>query len=190
MAQIKKEDVRTAILEASFALISEKGYVGASMSQIARMAGISHANTYIYFDAKIDVFFSIYEVWLKEKIGLLEQRVAAAGSSKEKCRTLLDGLFREIPTLDNGFANNLIQAISTIGPNEPYKPELLGWLESRIELMLQASIPGLQKARAKRRRLAHFIVIAFDGCAVNFRVNHSSLLDEKLILELTEMLLG
>lgn len=190
MAQIKKEDVRTAILEASFALISEKGYVGASMSQIARRAGISHANTYIYFDAKIDVFFSLYEVWLKEKIGLLEERVALASTPIEKCRTLLDGLFREIPTLDNGFANNLIQAISTIGPNEPYKPELLEWFENRIEIMLKASIPALQTAHARRRRLAHFIVIAFDGCTVNFRVNRSSLPHEKLILELTDMLLG
>ncbi len=189
MAQVKKDDVRAAILDASFTLISEKEYVGASMRQIARMAGISNANIYIYFDSKIDVFFSLYEVWLKEKIGLLEEQVAQAATPQEKCRRLLDGLFRQIPTLDNGFANNLIQAISTIGPSDPYKPELFEWLKERTEQMLKASVPGLQKAHAKRKRLAHFIIMTFDGCAVNYRVNRHSLPDEKLIQDLTQMLL-
>jgi len=109
MAQVKKEDVRSAILTAAFALISEKGYVGASMGQIARMAGVSHANIYIYFDSKLDVFFSLYEGWLKEKITALEQQVEQASTPERKCQALLNGLFREMPTLDNGFANNLVR---------------------------------------------------------------------------------
>jgi len=190
MAQVKKEDVRSAILQAAFALISEKGYVGASMGQIARMAGVSHANIYIYFDSKLDVFFSLYGDWLKEKIAALEQQVVQAGTPTRKCQVLLDGLFRQMPALDNGFANNLVQAIATVGPTEPYTPQLLMWLENWVEAMLALSIPRLQKAHAKRRRLAHFIVMAFDGCSVNFRVNRASLPDEKLIRELTGMLLG
>lgn len=189
MAQVKKDDVRAAILEASFTLISEKEYVGASMRQIARMAGISNANIYIYFESKIDVFFSLFEVWLKEKIGLLEDEVARATTPQEKCRKLLNGLFRELPTLDNGFANNLLQALSTLGPSDSYKPELFEWLKERIDLMLKDSVPSLNKAHAKRRRLAHFIIMTFDGCSVNYRVSRDSLPDEKLIQELTDMLL-
>lgn len=189
MPQVKKEDVRTAILEATLAIVSDKGYVGASMSQIARTAGVSNANIYIYFQSKVDVFFSVYEVWLKEKIGLLEEKIDLAGTPEEKCRVFLNGLLREIPTLDNCFTNNLIQAISTVGPSEHYKPELREWLESRIEAILKSVVPQLQKAHAKRRRLAHFIVMTFDGCAVNYRVNHASLLDEKLVQDFTDMLL-
>jgi len=190
MAQVKKEDVRSAILQAAFELISEKGYVGASMGQIARMAGVSHANIYIYFDSKLEVFFSLYEGWLKDKIAALEQRVLRAATPGRKCQVLLNGLFRELPTLDNGFANNLVQAIATVGPNESYTPELLMWLEKWVEGMLTLAIPRLQKAHARRRRLAHFVVMAFDGCSVNFRVNRASLPDEKLIKELTDMLLA
>ncbi|VTU46703.1 Fatty acid metabolism regulator protein (plasmid) [Variovorax sp. SRS16] len=189
MPQVKKEDIRAAILEATFSLVADKGYVGASMTQIAQRAGISNANIYIYFGSKIDIFFSVYERWLKEKIGRLEERVRLAAAPKDKFRTLLEGLFQEIPKLDNGFANNLIQAISTIGPNDPYHPQLLEWLKSRIEEMLKSAIPDLQKAAAKRRRLAHFIIMAFDGCVVNFRVNPSSLPETKLILELTDLFL-
>jgi len=190
MAQVKKEDVRSAILQAAFALISEKGYVGASMGQIARIAGISHANIYIYFDSKLDVFFSLYEDWLKDKIAALEQQVMQAATPRRKCQVLLGGLFRQMPTLDNGFANNLVQTIATVGPNEPYSPELLMWLENWVEGMLALAIPSMQKAHARRKRLAHFIVMAFDGCSVNFRVNRASLPDEKLVQELTDMLLA
>jgi len=68
MPQVKKEDIRLAILEASQALFQEKGYVDTTMVQIAKRAGISHANIYSYFNAKLQVFFSVYERWFKVRI--------------------------------------------------------------------------------------------------------------------------
>lgn len=157
------------------------------MTQIARQAGISNANIYIYFGAKIDIFFCLYEQWLKEKVERLEEQVREASAPREKLHVLFNGLFRQIPQLDNGFANNLIQAISTIGPEDPYHPELVEWFESRIGEILKTAIPSLHKSPAKRKRLAHFIVMVFDGCVVNYRVNHASLPEAVLINELTEL---
>ena len=190
MPQVKKEDVRLAILESTFSLISERGYVGTSMTQIALRAGISHATVYIYFNSKIHVFFSVYEGWLKDKIGQLENRVDAAAAPRDKLRALLKGLFQDIPKLDNGFANNLIQAISTIGPNDRYETHLVDWFKGRIEEMLKSCIPELQTAAGKRRRLAQFVIVAFDGCIVNFRANPLSLPESRMIQELTEYLLN
>ncbi|MDX3896186.1 TetR/AcrR family transcriptional regulator [Pusillimonas sp.] len=190
MAQVKKEDVRNAILDAAFSLIYEKGYVGASMVQIARRAHISNANIYIYFDSKIELFLSLYETWLKDKVAQLEVRVEKAATPREKCQVLLHGMFQEMPLLDQGFANNLVQAIATIDPSEPYKAGLREWLEERIDAMLAQSIPDLERSHAKRRRLAGFIVMAFDGCTVNVRINSATLPDKKLIAELTALLLA
>ena len=44
MAQVKKEEVRHAILQASFASFSEQGYSDTTIPAIARRAGFSTAN--------------------------------------------------------------------------------------------------------------------------------------------------
>lgn len=187
MPQVKKEDVRNAILEAAFALLTEKGYVGTTMLQIARKAGISNANIYIYFGSKLEVFFAVYEVWLQEKVLELEARVNAVTLPRDKLKTLVEGLLRDLPVADNGFTNNLIQAISTAGPNDPYNPGLANWLKSRLGEIVKTAMPKMERGRAARARFVHFLVMAFDGCAVNYRVNPASRLDEKTVNELTDM---
>ena len=46
MAQVKKEHVRTAILDAAFQLFSVHGYAGTTLPMIGKTAQISTTNIY------------------------------------------------------------------------------------------------------------------------------------------------
>ncbi|MFJ2994068.1 TetR/AcrR family transcriptional regulator [Pandoraea sp. NPDC087047] len=183
MPQVKKEDIRLAILEASHALFLEKGYVDTTMVQIAKRAGISHANIYSYFSAKLQVFFCVYETWFKARITALEAQVMAAHGAHARMRTLLGGLLVETPRLDNGFSHNLVQALATVSPGDPYDPSLLQWFRERLSGMLGASAPSLARDGVRRARLIDMLVLTFDGCLVNYHVNPASLPDVAMLEE-------
>ncbi|MDR3396656.1 MAG: TetR/AcrR family transcriptional regulator [Pandoraea sp.] len=183
MPQVKKEDIRLAILEASHALFLEKGYVDTTMVQIAKRAGISHANIYSYFSAKLQVFFCVYEKWFKARITVLEAEVMAAHGPHARMRTLLGGLLVQTPRLDNGFSHNLVQALATVSPGDPYDPSLLQWFRERLSSMLAASAPSLARDGVRRARLVDMLVLTFDGCLVNHHVNPASLPDVAMLEE-------
>ncbi|ALS67565.1 TetR/AcrR family transcriptional regulator [Pandoraea apista] len=183
MPQVKKEDIRLAILEASHALFLEKGYVDTTMVQIAKRAGISHANIYSYFTAKLQVFFCVYEKWFKARITVLEAEVMAAHGAHERMRTLLGGLLVQTPRLDNGFSHNLVQALATVTPGDPYDAALLQWFRERLSSMLAACAPSLARDSVRRARLVDMLVLTFDGCLVNYHVNPASLPDVAMLEE-------
>jgi AcrR family transcriptional regulator len=183
MPQVKKEDIRLAILEASHALFLEKGYVDTTMVQIAKRAGISHANIYSYFTAKLQVFFCVYERWFKARIANLEADVMAAHGSHARMRTLLRGLLVDMPQLDNGFSHNLVQALATVSAGDPYDPSLLQWFRERLSGMLAASAPSLARDGVRRARLVDMVVLTFDGCLVNHHINPASLPDVAMLEE-------
>ncbi|MFM0502483.1 TetR/AcrR family transcriptional regulator [Paraburkholderia caffeinilytica] len=186
MAQVKKEDVRNAILEATLSLVREHGYINTTMVQIARRAGISNANIYIYFSSKLEVFFSVYEMWLQDQVAQLEVRVKAAEAPRDQLHILLEGLLRELPAADNGFSNNLIQAISTAGSGE-HDSRLVIWLRQRIELLIKSAMPHMRADAARRKRFVQFLVMTFDGCAVNHHFGSELRIDKKTIADLVEI---
>lgn len=57
--QVKKEEVRKAILAAATEEFLAKGFLGTSMREIARKAGCSLSNLYNYFENKDDLFQAI-----------------------------------------------------------------------------------------------------------------------------------
>lgn len=183
MPQVKKEDIRLAILEASHALFLEKGYVDTTMVQIAKRAGISHANIYSYFTAKLQVFFCVYEKWFKARVSAIEAEVMAAQGAHARMRMLLGGVLVQMPRLDNGFSHNLVQALATVGPGDPYDPTLLQWFRERLSVMLAACAPSLAHDGVRRARLVDMLVLTFDGCLVNHHVNPASLPDIAMLEE-------
>ena len=76
MAQHKKPAVRDAILAGAYRLFSERGYAATTLTDIAKSAGFSPGNVYIYFDSKLDILYAIYDPWLRERIERLEDELS------------------------------------------------------------------------------------------------------------------
>lgn len=112
MVQIKKQSVEKAILRSAYRLLIKRGYVDTSMTEIAGRANISTANLYTYFDSKLEIFFAIYEDWLKRFLDDLEKRAATTDNPRERLQMILAALWKELPERDSGFSNNLIQALA------------------------------------------------------------------------------
>ena len=190
MVQRKKPEVRDAILGAAFRLFANRGYAATMVADIAREAGVSPGNVYIYFRSKLEILYEIYDPWLRARIDALGRELAALQSPRARLRRLLVALWREIPAEENGFLNNIMQAISSAGPAEGYRSTLVRWLEKRITAMIEDALPPSRRARIAGVRLAHILVMAFDGCAIDFHLHRRARVDDRTIDFMTEMLLG
>src|SRR5438445_13541344 len=110
MAQVKKPEIRDAIRSAADRLFSKRGYHSTTLAQIAAAADVSTANLYVYFTSKLDILYSIYDPWLRERTERLALELSRMKSGQQRVSKLLHALWCEMPAEKNGFANNFIQA--------------------------------------------------------------------------------
>jgi AcrR family transcriptional regulator len=191
VVQRKKPQIREAILAAAFRLFSRRGYAATMVADIAREAGVSPGNVYIYFRSKLEILYAIYDPWLRARIDGLERQLATVKSPRTRLRRLLIALWRDIPAEENGFLNNIMQAISASGPSEGYRTTLVRWLEKRVTAMVNDALPASRRARFAKARLAHVLIMAFDGFAIDYHLHPQRRnIDDRTIDLLTEMLLG
>lgn len=188
MAQTKKSEVKRAILDAAYKVFSERGYTNASISDIARLAKVSPANVYVYFRSKLDILFAIYDPWLTRQFDDLERRLSRIGDPAKRLRKILATLWREIPSANNGFANNMMQALSTTTAREGYKPTLRFAAEKRLTKMLEDCLPNIDRSRS--RDLASILFMAFDGYIVNFHLIERATCPTKRLELLADILLS
>lgn len=167
MVQRKKDDVREAICAAAFRLFSAQGYSATSLPQIAREAGISTANVYVYFGSKLEVLFSVYAPWLRERLDRLDATLARIDDPRRRLERLLLALWRDLPRESNGFANNVMQAISTSAPDGEYSPELRQFFQQRVAGWVRRCTGG---TGPQSDRIASVLLMAFDGFAMNARL--------------------
>jgi AcrR family transcriptional regulator len=190
MAQVKKPEIRNAILSAADRLFSERGYHNTTLAQIAAEADVSTANLYVYFQSKLDILYSIYDPWLRERIARLESDLMRVREPQQRIFKLLHTLWCEIPSEKNGFANNFVQAISTSDPREGYRPELLKWFEAAIARMLRDALPPDRAAQVTESRFTHLLVMAFDGFVIGQHLDPGVECDERTIALMAALLTG
>jgi AcrR family transcriptional regulator len=191
MAQHKKPEVREAILDGAFRLFSKSGYADTKLAEIAKTAHVSPGNIYIYFGSKLEILYAIYDPWLRARIEALEEELARIRSPRRRLRRLLTALWRDIPAEENGFLNNIMQAISVTNPDEGYRSTLVQWLEERIAAIVLAALPEVRRRRWRRARLAHVLIMAFDGFAIHRHLHpRKTPIDDATINAIVTMLLG
>lgn len=187
MAQTKKEGVRDAILEAAFRQFSARGYVGTSIPAIAREAGISTANVYVYFKSKLDVLYTLYEPWLMERLDKLDRSLNRVKDPRERFQRLLTALWRDLPRESNGFANNVMQALSTTSGGDEYSPQLRERFQARVAAWLTSCLPISPNEGS---HLAGVLLMAFDGFTMNAHLGNGIVCDAKTLRLLGDMLAG
>ena len=191
MVQRKKPEARDAILAGAFRLFSRKGYSATTLSEIAREAGMSTGNLYIYFGSKLAILYAIYDPWLRARVDALEHELARIKSPDRRVRRLLSALWRDIPGEENGFLNNIMQAISAAEPAEGYRSTLVRWFEKRVAAMIADALPPARRARLSKARLAHVLIMAFDGFAIHRHLHpKGAVVDDFTIDAVAAMILG
>ena len=191
MVQRKKPEVREAILAGAFRLFSERGYAATTLAAIAQAANVSSGNVYIYFGSKLEILYEIYDPWLRARVAALEVELASIRHPRRRLQHLLSALWRDIPAEENGFLNNIMQAISVTDPDEGYRSNLVQWFEERVASLVLETLPPQRRARWRRVRLAHVLVMAFDGFAIHRHLHPAEdPIDDATIGAMAAMLVG
>lgn len=190
MSQIKKPEIRQAILSNAYELFRQKGYALTTTAQIAKRAKVSESNVYVYFDSKAQILFDIYEPWLRERVESLGRKLQQIDSPRERLRLILKLLWQKLPSDEQGFSNNLMQCLSTLSGSELYKSELLRWVEKNIEEMILSSVPERSRARLRRGRLVHILMMAQDGFVMNYHLDPKNRAQSPSVELMCDLILG
>ncbi len=190
MVQVKKPVLREAILASAFELFKRQGYAATTLLQIAKGAGVSPGTVYVYFGSKLDVLYALYDPWLRQRITQLERRLGRIEAPRERLATLLRALWREMPREHNGFANNLIQAISTAGPEERYDPALLDWVEERVAAMMRDALPPDRRSLLGAPWFAHVLMMACDGFVIGHHLRPGGPCSDRTVELMCGLILG
>lgn len=191
MAQVKKEAVRDAILAAAERLFTSHGYSGTSLSDIARQSGVTTSNIYNYFPSKLSVLYALYEPWLDQRLEDLASDAARISDPRKRLRKILMSILRDIPSANNCFANNVLQALSTLAINEPYSRDLLLRSEAKVAQMIHGALTEAPNRAIDGESLAHLLFMAFDGLALNYRISgRSPQRVDAIVNTLANLLLG
>jgi AcrR family transcriptional regulator len=131
---------------------------------------VSKANIYVYFRSKFAILYAVFEPWFRSRIEALEESASRIADPRERLRHICFTLWRDIPAEDNGFANNMMQAISMAWKEGGYDRSLLLWSEHKVTEMIKAVLPPDRVAAVEQEFLAHLIFMAFDGFVLNHRI--------------------
>jgi TetR/AcrR family fatty acid metabolism transcriptional regulator len=86
---ISKENTQTRIIRAATKLFAEQGYEKATIAEISKIAGLSDAGIYEYFQGKEDLLLTIPDVWVTNAIQELEEQLFGIFGSFNKLRKFL-----------------------------------------------------------------------------------------------------
>ena len=186
MVQVKKKQVRQAILDSAYDLLSERGYHSTTLQDVAELAGVGVSSLYSYFPSKLHLLYAVFEPWHKGEFEELEKRILRLKSPRDRLFALLLGLWRDIPIANIGLTNSLMEALASADPAQEKPVPLLKWTEERLMRMLKATLPDVQ---VDHDALSTLFIMAYDGFVINRRLN--DLRDiERLSNAMCDILLG
>lgn len=179
--QIRNGDkTRTAILEVSATLFTQKGFLGASISDIAGEVGISKSSIYHYFSSKDEILFVIIDTFVKD----VEELIKKATEEKLKQQEILVA-----------FANLLVKHKNSVRlapifmPGAP--PEVYELVESHMKKLHRILIPGApSKEKMTRVMLALFGMVASIVQAPQLSQNQTFSPDLNLLVKIAMDTLG
>jgi AcrR family transcriptional regulator len=177
----KKQEINDAIIQAATRLFAEVGYTNSTIPMIAHAAGIPTSSVYVYFKSKLEIAFAVYEPWLQRHLAKLDQELSIVQEPRERLRCLLKRIWRDIPTDENCFANNIIQAVSTSTPGTGYRPSIPSMLMSKISAIIYANMLPDRRSLNQCERIARLVVMAFDGFVINSHLPQHLVCDDETI---------
>ncbi len=89
--RLKDDEKRNSIKKAVVKLILEQGFHGTSISKIAKVAGVSPATVYIYYENKEEMMKDIYAEYAEEVFDIIQRRLTSRMTGEQ----LIDVLLRD-----------------------------------------------------------------------------------------------
>lgn len=88
--KLKSDAKRRAIIEAAFAVVSEKGYYETKMEDVAHRAGVAKGTIYLYFRDKPDLYVGIVEWLLDQALKIVREIAARPVTARQQLEAIFD----------------------------------------------------------------------------------------------------
>jgi AcrR family transcriptional regulator len=98
--RLKKDEIRARLIQAAAEIFAAKGWEKTTLEEIAEAAGFSKGAVYSNFESKDELFFSLMERQIDDRIGMVETVLSDESDTKrriEKVGAALMDLSRQSP---------------------------------------------------------------------------------------------
>lgn len=155
--QQQTEVTKARLMEAAFAIFSHRGYVSASIEEIAAATGTSKANIYYHFKSKEGLFLALLERYDAEWLAVWEEQRARYRSVAE----LFHGMIEV--SLPQGFHHPLNRATYEFLDDGWTKSEegrrmIAGMTEKKRRFLEAVLREGLDSGELKPLNLTHLVL--------------------------------
>ncbi|HEY0686097.1 MAG TPA: TetR/AcrR family transcriptional regulator [Steroidobacter sp.] len=190
MVQVKKDSVRARILETADRLFQQKGFIAATIGQIAKEAQMASSAIYVYFPSKLDIALAIFEPKMIAELEVTQAKASRMKDPRKRLAYILSRLWHDIPLQNNNYFNNLIQALVVSSRDDNYRPTILMELKTRIAQMVSTCVSEQRLAELDLDAFTDLAVMAFDGFVINGHLNPNIVGGKRVIDMACQMILG
>jgi AcrR family transcriptional regulator len=92
--QVVSEFRQSEIIEAARKVFAEKGYIAATVDEIAALAALAKGTIYVYFNSKEQIYNAVLENDLDALRTLTLEKIAAAETAREKIAAYVNARFK------------------------------------------------------------------------------------------------
>jgi AcrR family transcriptional regulator len=190
MVQVKKDSVRVRILETADRLFQQRGFIAATIGQIAKEAQMASSAIYVYFPSKLDIALAIFEPKIKAELEVTQAKAKRIKDKRKRLAYILTRLWHDIPLQNNNYFNNLIEALVVSSNDENYRPTIFLELKTSIEQMVSTCVSDERLTELDLDAFTDLAVMAFDGFVINGHLNPAKVGGERVINMVCSMILG
>ncbi|HAA59215.1 MAG TPA: hypothetical protein DCE42_30990 [Myxococcales bacterium] len=145
---VDREKRNEEILRAAFRIFVEHGYHKATLSSIAKAAGMGQGTLYYYFPSKDELFWGVYEQMMADISAKFIERLISVEDPAERLLTMLRLLFYHFPEAGLGMDD----AESPLDAPQIAEEGFLGFHYVLMEFWLYAKRNGKEKDFFERLR--------------------------------------
>ena len=92
--QVVSEFRQSEIITAARKVFAEKGYIAATVDEIATLAALAKGTIYVYFESKEQIYNAVLENDLDALRALTLEKIASAKTAREKISAYIDARFK------------------------------------------------------------------------------------------------
>lgn len=150
----KKESRREQIIKAAEDVFSRKDFQSATISDVAKQAGVSDATIYEYFSSKEELLFSIPEANIKNSKNILDEHLEYVRGMENKLRSVIYHLLKYYQ--DNAeFAAISLMILKT---NRKFmETEIYSYLRDYYSIIISIIRQGMETGEFKKDINPHFV---------------------------------
>jgi AcrR family transcriptional regulator len=146
--QVVSEFRQSEIITAARKVFAEKGYMAATVDEIAAQAAMAKGTVYLYFDSKEQIYNAVLANDLETLHRLTLEKIAAAGTALEKIAAYINARFDYCEERRDFFR---IMFIEPFGSPVLSKARAREWLREPVRMLTMAIEEAISANQIRRR---------------------------------------